>query len=104
MGLPWPQCVFHKLTGLPCATCGATRSAMQFFHGHFLAAWRWNPLVFFFLCGVTVFDVYAFFALVTPAPRLRVAFRQVEERYARGIVMTALALNWIYLLCHWRDF
>jgi hypothetical protein len=104
IGLPWPRCVFHELTGLPCATCGATRSAIQFFRGHFLAAWRWNPLIFMFLLGLTVFDIYAFFTLVTRAPRLRVAFRQMEKKYARGVVIAAFALNWIYLLSHWRDF
>jgi hypothetical protein len=104
MGLPWPRCVFHELTGLPCVTCGATRSAIQFFRGHFLAAWRWNPLIFMFLLGLTVFDIYAFFTLVTRTPRLRIAFRQVEKKYARQIVLTAFALNWIYLLSHWRDF
>jgi hypothetical protein len=104
MGLPWPRCVFHELTGLPCVTCGATRSAIQFFRGHFLVAWRWNPLTFMFLLGLTVFDIYAFFTLVTRAPRLRVAFRQVERKYVREIVIAAFALNWIYLLSHWRDF
>ncbi len=104
LGLPWPRCVFHELTGLPCVTCGMTRSAIQFFHGHFLAAWKWNPLVFAFLCGVTAFDLYALVALVTGAPRLRVAFRQKEKKYARMILITALALNWIYLLSHYRNF
>ncbi len=104
LGLPWPRCVFHELTGLPCVTCGMTRSAIQFFHWHFLAAWKWNPLVFALLCGVTAFDVYAFFALVTRAPRLRVAFRQKEKKYARMILITALALNWMYLLSHYRNF
>jgi hypothetical protein len=104
LGLPWPRCAFHDLTGLPCVTCGMTRSAIQFFHGHFLTAWKWNPLVFAFLCGVTAFDLYAFFALVTRAPRLRVAFRQKERKYARMILTTALALNWMYLLSHYRNF
>jgi hypothetical protein len=104
MGLPWPICVFHQLTGLPCMTCGMTRCAIEFFHGHFFAALKWNPLVFAFLCGVTAFDLYAFVVLVTRAPRLRIAFRQVEKKSARVVVVAALALNWVYLLMHWRNF
>ena len=105
MRLPWPRCVFHELTGLPCATCGATRSAIQFFHGQFLAAWKWNPLVFVFLSGVTVFDLYAFTVVATGVPRLRIAFRtDAEKNSARIIVIAAFVINWIYLLSHWRDF
>ncbi len=105
LGLPWPRCLFHDLTGRPCLTCGMTRSAIQFFHGHFLAALKWNPLVFAVLCGVTAFDLYAFFALVTRAPRLRIIFWTAsEKKVARIIVITALALNWVYLLLHWRQF
>ena len=104
VGLPWPHCVFHDLTGLPCVTCGATRSAIQFFHGNFGASWQWNPLVCMLLCGVTAFDVYAFAVLATRAPRLRITCRQTENKYARGIVIGALVLNWIYLLLHSRDF
>ncbi len=105
LGLPWPRCLFHDLTGRPCLTCGMTRSAIQFFHGHFLAALKWNPLVFAVLCGVTAFDLYGFFALVTRAPRLRIIFWTAsEKKVARIIVITALALNWVYLLLHWRQF
>ncbi len=104
VGLPWPVCVFHQLTGLPCLTCGMTRCAIQFLHGHFLAALKWNPLIFALLCGVIAFDVYALLVLVTRTPRFRIAFRQAEKRYARGIVILALALNWAYLIGHWRNF
>jgi uncharacterized protein DUF2752 len=105
LGLPWPRCLFHDLTGLPCITCGATRSAVQFFHGHFIAAWKWNPVVFVALWALSIFNAYAFVALVLRAPRLRIEFQTTAERkYARILVITALALNWIYLLSHWRDF
>ena len=105
LGLPWPRCAFHELTGLPCVTCGMTRCAIQFFHGHFLAAWKWNPLVFASLCGVIGFDAYAFTVITARAPRVRVLFRdEIERKYARIIVIAALALNWIYLLAHWRNF
>jgi Protein of unknown function (DUF2752) len=102
--LPWPRCMFHEITGLPCVTCGMTRSAIAFFHGHILAALKWNPLVFVFLCGAMVFDLYAFVVLVTRAPRLRFVFGQTEKKYARGVVICALALNWIYLLSHHKAF
>jgi hypothetical protein len=104
LGLPWPRCVFHELTGLPCMTCGMTRSAIQFFHGHLLAAFQWNPLVFAALCGLSIFNAYAFVVLVTRAPRLRIAlWTRAEKKYARIIVIAALALNWAYLLLHWRQ-
>lgn len=105
LGFPWPRCVFHELTGLPCITCGMTRSAIRFFHGDFLAASQWNPLVFAALCALSIFNAYAFIVLATRAPRLRIAlWTRAEKKYARIIVITALALNWVYLLSHWRQF
>jgi hypothetical protein len=104
IGLPWPVCAFHELTGLPCVTCGMTRCAIQFFHGHFLAALKWNPLIFALLCSAIAFDVYALLVLVKRTPRLRIKFGQAEKKCARVIVVIALGLNWCYLLSHWRDF
>jgi hypothetical protein len=105
LGLPWPHCVFHDLTGLPCATCGMTRCGIQFFHGQFLAALKWNPLVFTALCGIIAFDLYALFVLVTRAPRLRIRFSTATAKTSmRMSVVSALALNWTYLLLHWRNF
>ena len=104
LGLPWPLCVFHQLTGLPCLTCGMTRCGIEFFHGHFFAALKWNPLVFALLGGVIAFDLYAFTAIALRRPRLRILFRQTEKKYARGVIVAVLALNWFYLLSHWRNF
>ena len=82
-----------------------TRSAIAFFQGHFLVALVWNPLVFAFLCGVTAFDLYAFTVIATRTPRVRIVFHtQTKKKYVRGIVIVALALNWIYLLSHYKAF
>ena len=105
MGLPWPHCVFHDITRLPCVTCGMTRCGIQFFQGHFLAALEWNPLVFAVLCSVIAFDVYALATLMARAPRLRVhVSTQRAKIFLRTLVVSVLALNWIYLLLHWRKF
>jgi hypothetical protein len=99
LGLPWPRCLFHDLTGHPCLTCGATRSTIQFFHGHFLAALRWNPLVVAALCALSIFDAYAFFALVMRTARLRISqLTAREKKFGRAFVLAALAMNWAYLL------
>jgi hypothetical protein len=105
IGLPWPACMFHQLTGLPCVTCGMTRCAIQFFHGQLASALKWNPLVFLVLCGVTAYDAYAFTTIAMRAPRLRIHLRtQTAKILVRVSVVCALALNWVYLLSHWRDF
>jgi hypothetical protein len=105
LGLPWPICVFHELTGLPCVTCGMTRCAIQFFHGHFFSALKWNPLVLAFLCGVMAFDLYAFVVLMTRAPRLRIHFSTPRAKtVVRMAIISAVLLNWTYLLMHWRSF
>ena len=105
LGLPWPQCVFHTITGHPCATCGMTRSAIQFFHGHFFAAMRWNPLVFGVLCVLSTFNAYAFVVLIARAPRLRIgALTAAEKNLVRVSIVTLFIVNWIYLLAHSRNF
>ena len=105
LGLPWPRCAFHDLTGLPCVTCGMTRCAIQFLHGHFLAAWKWNPLVFAVLCSLSIFNAYAVAVVVAHAPRLRISLSTSgEKKSARTIVIAMLALNWFYLLAHWRAY
>src|ERR1044071_7989740 len=105
LGLPWPRCAFHEITGLPCVTCGMTRCAIEFFHGNFLAALRWNPLVFIALCGVTAFDLYAFAILASRSPFLRIVFSPQRARtFVRVSAISALLLNWMYLLLHWREF
>jgi hypothetical protein len=99
VGLPWPRCLFHDLTGFPCVTCGMTRSAIAFFHGYFLVALRWNPLVFIALCGLSIFNAYALGVVVTRAARLRVAqVSKCDKDVVRIGLIGAFALNWIYVL------
>jgi len=72
---------------------------MEFFHLHFLAACRWNPLVFVGLWGVTLFDIYAAIVLLFRIPPLRFNGLSSDQRkFARVAVIVLLGLNWIYLL------
>jgi hypothetical protein len=99
LDLLWPACLFHLITGHPCATCGATRAAMALFHGQFLMALKWNPLAFFAYVSLIAFCFYAFVTVITHAPRLRIV--QVgagEKKLLRSSAIALFLGNWIYLL------
>lgn len=105
LALPWPKCPFLVVTGSPCLTCGATRSAVAFLHGNLLAAVGWNPLAFATLCVVVAFDLYAAIVVIGRTPRLRIIDWSVTEKnVVRIAVICLLALNWIYLLVHRGSF
>lgn len=40
----YPECQFHRLTGLNCPGCGMTRAVYALLHGEFLTALRDNAL------------------------------------------------------------
>lgn len=97
--LPTPPCPFHALTGLPCPTCGATRAAEHFLHGHFVASFFFNPLAFLAFCAFVLFDLYALAVLLGGTARIRVGqFSPAEKLLVRSLALVLLAGNWFYLL------
>ncbi|MFL6589788.1 MAG: DUF2752 domain-containing protein [Chthoniobacterales bacterium] len=89
------------MTGYPCLTCGATRCSLAFAHGNLPTAFGWNPLAAITLCGLVLFDVYAFLVVVARMPRLRVVeWTGGQKNFARIVVVSLLLLNWGYLLAH----
>ena len=76
---------------------------MAFLQGDFLSALRWNPLAFVAFCALIAFDLYAAIVVVGRMPRLRIVdWTITEKNVARIMVISLVALNWIYLLAH-RD-
>jgi Protein of unknown function (DUF2752) len=54
----YPVCQFHRLTGLECPGCGATRAAHALLHGDFSAALRDNALFVLALAGLAARGVW----------------------------------------------
>ena len=100
-GFPWPGCWFRRLTGLPCPTCGATRTALSLVHGDLTAAWRHNPFIFCCFIGTIILNLYCAGILLFQFPRLRLTGLPPEvKRSLCGLIFAAVALNWFYLLAH----
>jgi hypothetical protein len=102
--LPWPRCTFRALFGIPCVSCGSTRSALAFFRGDFPSAWHFNPLATITLGSIAAFDVYALATLIGNRPRLRIVeITRSERRIVMILLVAAAGCNWCYLLWNSND-
>jgi hypothetical protein len=99
--LPVALCYFKLLTGLPCPTCGSTRSVGQLFALDVPAAFAMNPLVTLAAFGIAAWAA-ADLALL---PRQRALGFDVAPRLAvalRAVAVVVVVANWAYLLAAGR--
>ena len=95
--LPMPQCLLRKLTGLPCPTCGCTRSLLAWSQLDPVEAFRFNPLFSTLLVGVFVWLLAWGFERVSGRLFLG-PWRARATRWPWGKVLIVLAVvNWVYL-------
>ncbi len=93
-GVTVQLCLFKRLAGWPCPSCGFTRGTLAFLHGHPIQAWLYNPLLFSFLG--TASAVILLRALTGRSPRLLLTR---AERAAVWVILSVLfAANWLYVV------
>ncbi len=91
-------CLFLKLTGKPCLSCGMTRSFLAVIHRNFLGAWRWNPLGLLLMLGTLLYTPYAWAVVLFDLPPIRFRLTRRFERIAvRVLLLTGAAANWVYV-------
>jgi hypothetical protein len=96
---PMFQCKFKALTGIPCATCGGTRSVLAVLRDFDLAAAFWNnPLVFIGLGFLTIYLGYAATVLLLRRPRLRLHIPKRRRMQMGAVFLALLLINWAYLI------
>ncbi len=87
-------CLFHRLTTLPCPTCGSTRGTLSILHGEFVAGWAKNPMLFTLMLAAAA----ALLLRVALARKVEVQMSRSERRVAIGVFLVLLAVNWAYVI------
>lgn len=89
-----PLCVFKRLTGIPCPTCGSMRGAISLARGDLAGAWWCNPLMFsvavVFFTALLVRVILGRAIVVHLSPRQRAA--------AWVLAGAAVLLNWTHVI------
>lgn len=95
--VPLPRCWLREFTGLPCPSCGCTRSLLAWSHFDLDQAFRFNPL--FFACCVSGFLWLGLWLAGRLFDRrwLESLQARIDEWPLGWIFLALLGLNWLYL-------
>ncbi len=101
--IPLPPCLFHKITGIPCPTCGFTRTFRLIARLRLLDGFLMNPVAALIFAFMVVFVVYAAVVLAFRKPRIRLHLNGRRElNIVRVLVAVVVISNWIYLIAMGR--
>lgn len=95
--LPFWGCALRKGTGIPCLSCGMTRSFDWFMQGRILDSLLVNP-VGFLLAVLSVTGVVYLVLRRFRLPRLVFDLTPRQGTWMRWGTLGLLALNWAYLI------
>lgn len=93
-------CLFKKVTGLPCPSCGSTRAVVDLLNGHVWDSIHHNPL------GIIVFIIllmapgWILFDLVFKKDTLHFFFKKliafIERKWVAIILIVLIVINWFW--------
>jgi len=91
-----PSCAFKAFTGIPCPTCGTTRSLICLAHGDLPGAIGLNPVASLAIIAAILLFVHDMAALISGS-RITVSVTLREARWISSGAAVALLADWIYL-------
>ena len=94
-------CLFKEITGLPCPSCGTTRSVLLLFHGEVLAALMTNPFGLLIAIGLAVIPLWIIIDLIRKKESFyrRYVWAEklfIESRWVTASAVMIVVLNWIW--------
>lgn len=96
-------CLIKSATGVPCPSCGTTRSVLAGIKGDWQAAFHWNPLGLILLPAMVIIPIWIIVDVVTGRAGFLKSYRNLESfLHRKWVYIPAIALmlaNWIWNIC-----
>ena len=93
-----PLCSFKAITGLPCLSCGMTRSWVHLVHGRIEESWLMSPLGLVLCIATLVAATYGVLRSLGAMPALRVDLSRGGTIAFRTTIVLIVLLNWGYVV------
>lgn len=90
------SCTFRDLTGVPCPSCGTTRTALALLEFDFVSAFAVNPLATILGAGFVIGGVLSLIWVLAQGPLPAISLHW--SRWWTGSVIGVILINWIYLI------
>lgn len=91
---PLQLCLFKRVAGVPCPTCGFTRGALCMLHGQPVSAWLCNPLLF----SALVLFFAACVSRLIFARSVKITLTRTERHAGWVLIIALLLCNWAYVI------
>ena len=93
-------CLFKQITGIPCPSCGSTRSVLTLLHGDLIGALIWNPFGLILMGIMVISPVWILYDLLASRQSLYRLYIKSEQFLRRKWIMLLfiglVLLNWIW--------
>jgi hypothetical protein len=93
-------CFIKHVTGIPCPSCGSTRSVLSLIHGNIAEALYWNPIGLILILILIITPFWILFDIILSKESLLKAYIKAEQKiknYKIAIPLIALVIiNWIW--------
>lgn len=93
-------CIFKQVTGIPCPSCGSTRSVLSFLDGDFFNALIWNPFGIIIILFLLITPFWLLFDLLKKTDSLYHFYYRTEQvlkqKWVAIPLIVLVILNWIW--------
>lgn len=93
-------CLMKNITGIPCPSCGSTRSLASIFEGKFYQALNFNPIGYIIFFALIILPIWIFLDLFQKKDSLWQFYLKAEITLKRKIIAIPLIIlfliNWVW--------